>query len=189
MQRFQQLLLVATFLAFSWLAMMAVHEFGHVVGAFMTGGTVSKVVLHPLAISRTDLSENPHPLIVAWLGPLVGVALPLVVLAVFKLTKLPGWYLVQFFAGFCLISNGAYMGIGAFGRIGDAGDLLNHGSPIWCLWVFGLIAAPMGLFLWNGLGREFGLGEAWGEVDRGAVYLSCALLVITLILEVTLSPH
>ena len=70
-------LLIGTYLPFCWLAVQAVHEMGHIVAALATGGTVSQVVLHPLTISRTDLTENPHPLIVAWLGPLVGVAAPL----------------------------------------------------------------------------------------------------------------
>ena len=146
-----RLLLVGTFLPFCWLAMQVVHELGHVFAAVGTGGTVSQVILHPLRISRTDLADNPHPLIVAWLGSLVGVALPLVVLAAFKLAQLPGWYLAQFFAGFCLIANGVYIGIGSFDGIGDAGDLMNHGSPISCLWLFGLLSVPFGLFLWNGL--------------------------------------
>ncbi|MCY2994781.1 MAG: hypothetical protein NTY19_44005, partial [Planctomycetota bacterium] len=79
--RFHQLLLIATFLPLCWFAMMAVHELGHVIGAFASGGLVARVVLHPLTISRTDLSVNPHPLFVAWAGPVAGVLLPLVLLA------------------------------------------------------------------------------------------------------------
>ena len=44
MRRFHQLLSIASILAVSWLAMMAVHEFGHVVGAYLTGGHVERVV-------------------------------------------------------------------------------------------------------------------------------------------------
>ena len=64
MARFQQLLLIGTFLPLCWLAMMATHELGHVLGAYISGGRVSQVVLHPLTISRTDLAHNPHPLLV-----------------------------------------------------------------------------------------------------------------------------
>jgi hypothetical protein len=42
-----------------------------------TGGTVERVVLHPLSISRTDVSPNPHPVAVVWLGPIVGSVVPL----------------------------------------------------------------------------------------------------------------
>ena len=74
MQRFQQVLLIVSMLALSWLMMQAVHEFGHVVAAWATGGAVTKVVLHPSALSRTDVEPNPQPLAVAWGGPLIGIA-------------------------------------------------------------------------------------------------------------------
>lgn len=62
MSRVHQFVLIASTLAFSWLGMMIVHEFGHIAGAWLTGGTIAKPVPHPLAFSRTDLSHNPHPL-------------------------------------------------------------------------------------------------------------------------------
>jgi hypothetical protein len=38
-------------------------------------------------------------------------------------------YLPRFFAGFCLIANGIYLGVGSFSGVGDAGDLLRYGAP------------------------------------------------------------
>ena len=58
MKRFQQLLFVASVLVLSWLAMMAVHELGHVSRGVGSGGSVTRVVRYPLAISRTDVSPN-----------------------------------------------------------------------------------------------------------------------------------
>ena len=186
MNRLPQILLIAAFLPFCWLAMQAVHELGHVVGAVATGGRVERVVLHPLTISRTDLSPNPCPLVVVWAGPAVGMVLPLGLLVAARVGRWKWAHLVQFFAGFCLIANGAYLGIGSFGRIGDAGDLLRHGSPIWSLWLFGAASFPFGLYLWNGLGPQFGLGAA-GKVDHRAAYVCCGLLILTVALEVALS--
>ncbi len=77
MRAFQCILIVATGLG-SWLGMQAVHELGHLLAAWLTGGRIAKVVLFPLSISRTDLAHNPHPLVVVWSGPLLGVALPLI---------------------------------------------------------------------------------------------------------------
>lgn len=136
-------------LLFSWYAMQAVHEFGHVLGAWATGGNVQRVVLHPLEISRTDVSPNPLPLTVAWAGPLVGVALPLAVAGLSWLTKWRFAWVVYFFAGFCLVANGTYIGAGSFQGVGDAGDLLRLGAPQWLLIVFGLISACGGLALWH----------------------------------------
>jgi hypothetical protein len=49
----------------SWLGMMAVHELGHVLHAWLSGAVVARVVLGPFEMSRTDLWRNPHPLFVA----------------------------------------------------------------------------------------------------------------------------
>src|SRR4051794_27203810 len=76
-QRLHQWVLITSILLASWLGMQAVHELGHVVGAWLTGGRVARVVLHPLTISRTDFDKNPHPLIVVWAGPILGCVLPL----------------------------------------------------------------------------------------------------------------
>ncbi len=212
MKRFHQLLLLGSFLPLCWLGMMLVHEGGHVAGAWATGGTVRKIVLHPLAISRTDVSPNPQPLAVAWLGPLVGVALPLLGWAAFNWAGLlfdlrrrqtdaasasfvgspPGFFettlaCVRFFAGFCLIANGVYLGVGSWGLIGDAGDLQRNGAPAWTLWLFGGVAVAGGLLLWNGQGAAFGLGKSAGQVNARTAYLTAALLIVLIIFECTLS--
>ena len=155
--------------------------------AWSSGGKVAEVVLHPARISYTRLAENPSPQLVVWMGPLIGIALPLVAFAIVRWTRLPGWYLFQFFAGFCLVANGAYLAFGSFNRIGDAGDLLRHGTPIALLWLFGVTTIPLGLWLWNGLGPYFGLGASRGEVNRSAAYVMLALVVVLVTLELALS--
>ena len=172
MKRLDQIVLIGTFLGFSWLAMQAVHELGHVLGARFTGGEVAKVVLHPCTISRTDLGHNPNPLAVVWAGPLVGAILPLLAFVIAKVCRSPGVYLFRFFAGFCLIANGVYIAIGCFEDMADAAVMLRHGSPGWTLILFGLLTAPLGLYLWHRQGPYFGLGEAKGEVSRSATLVS-----------------
>jgi|HubBroStandDraft_4_1064222.scaffolds.fasta_scaffold617063_2 hypothetical protein len=155
--------------------MQAVHEFGHVVGAWLTGGRIEKIVLYPLTISRTDLAANPRPLIVVWAGPAIGVALPLLIWSLAAVTKLPGAFVLRFFAGFCLIANGAYISCGSFDRIGDCGVMLRYGSPIWQLWLFGAVTAPIGLWLWHRQGPHFGLGNANGAVNRRVMFVMLAV--------------
>jgi hypothetical protein len=176
-----QCVLVASTLALSWFGMMAVHETGHVLAACLTGGTVARVVLHPLTISRTDLVDNPRPLLVVWGGPVFGVIAPLIVWGIAQLARLPIWYLLRFFAGFCLIANGAYIGIGSFGGVGDAGDLLRHGAPAWHLWLFGAACVPVGLLLWHGIGPHFGMGDANGRVSVPAAY-GCLIMAIIMVI-------
>ena len=99
----------------------------------------------------------------------------------------PGLYLFRFFAGFCLVANGAYIGVGSFEGIADAGDMLRHGSDRWQLILFGLVTVPLGLYLWNGLGPKFGLGQAKGRVSRAAAVTSCGLLALIVLAEILLS--
>jgi hypothetical protein len=184
MSRLSQTTLIISTLALCWLGMQVVHEVGHVLGAWISGEEVYRVVLHPLAISRTDTSHERHPLLVIWAGPLLGVLLPVAPLAAMGLIR-PRWrYLPRFFAGFCLIANGAYLGVGSFGGVGDAGDLLRYGAPRWAPIVFGLVGVPAGLSLWHGLGPRFGLGEAKGRVDRRAALGTLGLLSAVVLIEV-----
>lgn len=189
MKRANQIILISTFLPFCWLAFMAIHELGHVMAALTTGGTVTKVVLHPLAISRTDVSPNPDPLLVVWSGPIAGVVLPLAIWWLFWKFKIPGDYLARFFAGFCLIANGAYIAIGSFENVGDAGDMIRNGSPAWLLWLFGLIAVPVGFLVWHRLGPKFGLGASNGRVDEWAAYGSLGMFILLFLTTFLVSPR
>jgi hypothetical protein len=161
--------------------MQAVHETGHVVAACLTGGRVERVVLYPLTISRTDLEHNPAPLVVVWAGPVLGVLLPLGFWGAAAWYRLKGAFVLRFLAGFCLIANGVYIGGGSFDRVGDCGEMLRHGTPIWVLWLFGGMTAAAGLALWHRLGAHFGLGEARGRVSPGVTWAclaGCAILVV-----------
>lgn len=189
MQRLHQVVLLVSSLLLAWLAMQAVHEFGHVLGAWMTGGKVIQVILHPLTISRTDVSPNPAPLTVVWAGPLVGCFLPLVVFFVCRQFRFSGTYWFRFFAGICLIANGAYIGIGSFDGIGDAGVMLAKGSSMWQLWLFGVVALTTGVKLCDGLGPSFGFGESKGEVSRQATYMVTTALICAVLAEVLLSGN
>ena len=184
MERLFQVTLIASILCLSWLGMMIVHEFGHIVMAWAGGERVSKVVLHPLVISRTDTSHEKHPLLVIWVGAVLGSLIPVSLWVLVKAFRLRFVYLFQFFAGFCLIANGCYLGVGSFFAVGDAGDLARYDCPRWLMLLFGLICVPTGLSLWNGLGPHFGLGGTGGRVDHKAALVTLALVLIILIVEV-----
>lgn len=154
MKHLRQLLLAPPLLYACWLGMMAVHELGHVLHAWLTGATVSAVRIPLVGFSITQFATNPHPHFVAWGGAVWGCVLPLAVWAVFHLRRWPGRYIVQFFAGFCLIANGVYLGVGWTRGAGDAGDLLAYGTPVWVMIAFGIVAAAAGLYLWHLLGLE-----------------------------------
>ena len=154
--------------------MQAVHELGHVLGAWASGGEVRRVVLSPTTLSRTDVGMNAHPLAVAWAGPIIGVLLPLALWLLARVARWSGAFVLRFFAGFCCVANGLYIGLGAFQRVGDCGEMLRHGAAVWQLWLFGVVVTPVGFVLWNGLGPQFGLGAAQGRVSRKVAFWSLA---------------
>lgn len=163
--------------AASWLTMMTVHECGHVVNAWLSDGHVERVVLHPLAFSRTDLSRNPHPLFVAGGGALWGCLTPIAVWSAAQLLKRPLRYLPRFFAGFCLIANGAYLASGLVLPVGDAEDLIRLGAPRWALAAAGLPLVCVGLALWNGLGRRINPPERQA-VAAALIWLGAVLVLM-----------
>ena len=163
----------------SWLLMQAVHELGHVLAAIVTGGIVTHVELHPLRISRTDVSPNPIPLLVIWAGPVIGCLLPV---ACWLLIQTGSWACAiwwRFFAGFCLVANGCYLGTAIVAPVGDARELLRHGTPIWSLALFGAFFVPAGFALWNGQGTAFGIGRGAEPPNwRRVSIVVTALLVV-----------
>jgi hypothetical protein len=65
---------------------------------------------------------------------------------------------------------------------GDCETMLQNGSALWQLWLFGLVTVPLGFWLWHRQGTHFGLGSAKGHVSVGVAYVS--LLVCGLFLTV-----
>lgn len=182
--RFRQVVLILSAIGGSWLGMQAVHELGHILAARMTGGAVARVVLHPLTISRTDVEVNPHPLAVVWAGPICGTTVPLLLWIGAVWLRRPVAFLLRFFAGFCLIANGLYLGVGSFGQIGDCGDLLRNGAAMWQLWLFGAITVPGGLALWHRQGPYFGRGSDARPVEARIAYGALAIFAVLLLLGI-----
>ena len=168
--------------------MITVHEIGHVLGAAISGGQCVTVVLHPLAISRTDVNPNPHPLIVAWMGPVVGVASPLVAARFLWHSDGCKAGILKFWAGFCCVSNGAYLGCGAFDAVGDSGESLRFGSPFWTLLVFGVVCSGLGLFIWHKMGSVVGFLKRRSTIIAAQSWWQMLLVaVVTAIVQLTLS--
>jgi hypothetical protein len=189
MNRPAQTALIASMLISSWFGMQLVHELGHVLAARATGGTVERVVFHPLTISRTDVAPNPLPLVVAWAGPLVGTLLPLALAGIAKQSNFRGRRHVHFFAGFCLIANGAYLGIGSIDSVGDAGELLRHGSPAWLLVAFGATAVVLGIWIWHRTSGDFGFGRSPRAIGGRETCVASATAAVVTIIAAAFGSH
>lgn len=170
----------------TWLGMQVVHEFGHVTGAWLTGGIVQAVELKPLGISRTDVRPNPQPLIERWSGPIVGSLAPVLVWLVALIARRTWAYLLRFFAGFCLIANGAYLGVGAMWPVGDADDILRIAPSLWPLIAFGIVAFSGGLAIWNRSGAAFGVGPNPLPINRVHVIGVWCVVAVILVAELAL---
>ena len=49
--------------------------------------------------------------------------------------------------------------------------------------LFGLVAFPLGLYLWHKQGPHFGLGEVNGRVSTGATVISASLFLVVVGVE------
>jgi hypothetical protein len=129
--------------------MMAVHELGHIIGCIFSGADIQQVILWPWTISQTIRSGSSAPLIDTWFGPAFGAVFPAIIYIIVR-KNWPSWRSTMgFFSGFCLVSNGIYVGIGYFEAVGDAADLLRYGSHKYSLALFGSVAITCGLAIWN----------------------------------------
>ena len=187
MKRPFQITFVIAFLLLSWLLMQVVHEAGHVIAAWMSGGVVENVILHPLQISRTDFAINPKPLLVVWSGPVLGCLFPILLSGFFRIKENSYRYLLDGFTGFCLVANGIYLAAGAFDSFGDGGDILRYGGTRIQLIIFGLIGVPSGLFLWHTVSTHFGFGDRKGMVENSHCIACVLILGFVVLIEVALA--
>jgi hypothetical protein len=134
-------------------------------------------VLHPLAFSRTDVSPNPRPRLVAWGGVAWGSALPLVVWLASRRLRRPLTPLWRFFAGFCLIANGVYLVSAVAKPVGDADDLIGLGVPRAVLVIIGVSLAAAGLCLWHGLATHLGPRAEPNRPALAATLIALGLLI------------
>ena len=188
-KRISQIVLIITFLGFCWLFMQVVHELGHVLGSWITGAEITKVALYPTIFSRTEIGYNPNPLFVVWAGPIVGVSVPVLLFGMFKIRSFPFVYMARFFAGFCLVANGAYIAFSPLEGSTDAGIMIFYGSPRSLLILFGILAILTGLFLWHGQGSHFGLDKAEGQVNRAATIFSVLLFIVIIAVELAVGSR
>jgi hypothetical protein len=181
-RRIRQFLLIAGLVWSSWLCMMLVHEAGHVIGALLTGGHIKQVVWHPFVFSRTDVEPNPSPIIEVWAGPMIGCVIPFGLSLSIKLTRWRLKYMLSFFASFCLIANGLYIGIGSIDPIGDTRQLVHLGVSRITILTFGIVASSIGFWILNAISPQLGFGHERVIPLKTDVNVSlCAAASITLI--------
>jgi hypothetical protein len=164
--------------------MMIVHELGHVLATWATGSTLAGVVVPWVGFSQTEIIEYRRPIVVVSAGTIAGVVLPLAAWLSTRASALaPGWVtLSRFFAGFCLVANGGYLGSALVSPVGDAEDLVALGTPTWAIGVPGLLMLTCGLWIWNGLGPKFAESASPRLTRATACFAACTLGAMLLLM-------
>ena len=168
-----------------WLWMQIIHECGHVLAVLALQGRVEHVDLHPMRISHTLYTAAPDATVwIIWSGPLLGCLFPLLIWGMITRWWQPAAHHFRFFAGFCLIANGAYLGSAVLDLVGDARDLVQRQVPLAALIVFAVSTVPAGFWLWNGLGPRFGLGDQPEPIGNWESTMALLLLFLTVVVEI-----
>lgn len=186
-QKWPRWVLLVAIVPACWLGMMAVHELGHVFAAWLVGAKVERVILHPLAFSRTDVAGSNWPRLIVWMGPLVGMTMPMTLWLAARAMCLTVTFLFQFFAGFCLLANGAYLASVLFEPVGDTADLLRLGESPVLICLFGLPCMIAGVMMWSGLASSFGWGPSAKDVSPRVAVGVVLVLVVMVVAEFVLS--
>jgi hypothetical protein len=150
--RYQQLGFLTLAIIFSWYGMMAIHELGHCLTAIATGGGVEKIHIPLKGYSLTEYTSRPSPLLTIWAGPIFGALFPLLFLPTIGCLPRVGRHFILFFAGFCLIANGIYLGLGSQLRVGDCEELYEYGAHAWQMILPGSLFTMLGFYLWHRMG-------------------------------------
>ncbi len=116
------------------------HEVGHIVGGLCCGGTLSEADLLPWHLPYSFFDPDPFPRITLWSGPILGVVVPLAGAFIFR----RDW--VWLIAYFCLLANGAYIGVAWFSPADqlDTTKLLNHGVHPSAIFLYSAITISAG---------------------------------------------
>lgn len=175
----------------AWWLMMASHEAGHVIAGLLTGGRIDAVKLSPIGFSQTVLSRNPMPLVVAWAGPLfgaldAGLAWALAVWMGRRGESVVLVKLVGCLAGFCLLANGVYIGVGWIDRVGDTHEMMRHGTPVWAMVGYGFLCCALGLAIWSTLGPWLGLKQLVKNAAKPLAFGSLAIVAIGFVIDAML---
>lgn len=122
--RYRRILRFAYLLLLSWCTMTFVHEAGHVLCGWVSGGTLQQADLLPWHLPFSIFEPDPHPLFTLWGGPVLGVLIPWLVACLLRMK----W--AWFVAHFCLLANGSYIACAWFSgeRLLDTARLLEHGA-------------------------------------------------------------
>jgi len=166
----KSLVLLGAF-SFGYNAAHAIHELGHALAMWATGGSVTRLMLHPFSWSQISYGAPPTcPLLVESAGVVFASSCGLLLLVVIR----PGrgaWTVPLAMTGLCtLVVNGLYLTVDSlFLAGGDATHLILLGTPRPFVILTGVGLTVLGLAVGHLLLPRIGLTAADGVVSRIAI--------------------
>lgn len=167
------ILIITGAFAFGNNAAVCLHEWGHAIAVWLTGGEVTKIIIDPFTWSYTyyHYGEPGYELWITWAGFLFSMACGALLLALIWQVRQP--LVVPFFMtgvmGF--VQNGAYFSFDALFDIGgDAASLIYLGVPRGALVLVGLASMGFGLVLCVRLLPLVGIGPDTSFCLRIAIF-------------------
>ncbi len=131
MPRLKKSLMLLGSFAFGFNASHAIHELGHDLATWATGGCVTGIRLHPFSWSKIFYEEPlASLLLVEWAGVVFASACGLLLLALIRRWQ-GAWTVPLAMTGLCtLVVNGLYLTIDCLSLAGgDATSIVSHGTP------------------------------------------------------------
>jgi len=124
----------------AWAVMVLAHELGHILVGWAGGGKLVRADLRPWALPHSLFAPDPYPLATLWGGPILGVAIPVVLALV--ISRRWAWFI----ADFCLIANGTYLALAGWGGEPhlDTPRLIAAGAAWWQIVFYCLVTIPIG---------------------------------------------
>lgn len=173
----RRVLLLSGAFSFAYPLSTFLHEAGHVVAAWVTGGVVREFVIHPFSSSYVEIEPDPAPLATHAAGVLLGPALALLAaLLCPRRAPSPVSLLVGLTAACAFAASGIYVVVGTVLDKGDPATLMHLGWP--ATWLVG--GGAVGLCV----------GLAWAiHLIRGNGFHHASLLGTMAVVTLALAPY
>ncbi len=167
-QRFAKLsLFIFGSFSFGWILGIVLHELGHAVAMWLTGGIVDRITITPFSWSYTYYGSTPkYPQFTTWSGTLLGSLFGAIILLISSKKATP--YVVPFlFMGVSpMLNGGGYYVIDPFiSKRGDPTSLVRSGVPMYIVLGVGILLLALGAYLvvryihWSGIEQQDSLQE------------------------------
>ncbi len=161
------LLLLAAF-SIGYNAHTLIHELGHALAMWTTGGSVARIALNPFSWSYTSYGSPPAcPLITAWAGVVFSSVVGVLSLALIW-SRRDAWCVAVALMGVCtLLGNGLYLTVDALLHAGgDATSIIALGTPQLYVVGSGIALVALGLVACHLQLPRIGLASSDGFLTR-----------------------